>query len=75
MGLSFEKTFIEVWRQALVENATAVKLDGDLYPVRRTPKRGLRQADFAFYGDQLRDRSRTRKRNPSGQSWRGLERK
>jgi len=48
MKLSFEQTLIEVWRQALVENATVVELDGKRYPVRRTPKRGLRQVDFVF---------------------------
>jgi hypothetical protein len=35
-------------RQALVENATVVELDGRRYPVRRTPKRGLRQVDFVY---------------------------
>jgi hypothetical protein len=46
--LSFQETLIEVWRQALVENAAAVKLGKEAYPVRRTPKRGLRQVDFTF---------------------------
>lgn len=51
---SFEKTLIEVWRQALVENATLIELDGSRYPVRRTPKRGLRQVDFVFDGNEIR---------------------
>jgi len=51
---SFEETLIEVWRQTLVENATVVKLDGNLYPVRRTPKRRLRQVDFVFEGKEIR---------------------
>jgi len=54
MELSFEETLIEVWRQALVENATTVELDGNRYPVRRTPKRGLRQVDFIFDGSEIR---------------------
>jgi hypothetical protein len=54
MKLSFEQTLIEVWRQALVENATVVELDGKRYPVRRTPKRGLRQVDFVFDGHEIR---------------------
>lgn len=54
MKSSFEETLIEVWRQALVENATVVKLDGSRCPVRRTPKRGLRQVDFVFDGDEIR---------------------
>ena len=51
---SIEETLIEVWRQALVENTKAVKVGGDSYPVRKTPKRGLRQVDFVFDGDELR---------------------
>jgi hypothetical protein len=54
MNAAFEQTLIEVWRQALVENATAVELDGNRYPVRRTPKRSLRQVDFIFDGNQIR---------------------
>jgi hypothetical protein len=54
MKSSFEHTLIEVWRQSLVENATAVELDGRRYPVRRTPKRGLRQVDFVFEGNEIR---------------------
>jgi hypothetical protein len=52
--LSFEETLIEVWRQALVENAKAVKVGGESYTVRQTPKRGLRQVDFTFDGNEIR---------------------
>lgn len=52
--LSFEETLIDVWRQALVENAKAVKVGGKSYAVRRTPKRGLRQVDFTFDGHDVR---------------------
>lgn len=54
MHSTFEQTLIEVWRQALVENAKTVKLGTDSFPVRRTQKRGLRQVDFAFEGNDLR---------------------
>jgi hypothetical protein len=54
MKLSFEETLTEVWRQSLVENATAVELDGSRYPVRRTPRRRLRQVDFVFDGNEIR---------------------
>ena len=47
MNPSFEQTLIEVWRQALVENANPVELGKERYPVRRTPKRGLRQVEGA----------------------------
>ncbi len=54
MEFSFEKALIEVWRQAFVENAKRVKLGADGFPVRRTPKRGLRQVDFVFEGNEIR---------------------
>jgi hypothetical protein len=43
--MKLDETLIEVWRQALVENAKAVKVGKESYPVRQTPKRGLRQVD------------------------------
>src|ERR1700758_1851594 len=49
-----EETFIDVWRQALVENATDVVLGNERYPVRQTSKRGLRQVDFMFEGNEIR---------------------
>jgi hypothetical protein len=52
--MSFEKTLIAVWRRVLVENADAVELGTGRYPVRRTPKQGLRQVDFVFDGDEIR---------------------
>lgn len=54
MEADFESMLIEVWRQALVENAAGVELDGKRYPVRRTPKRGLRQVDFVCDGREMR---------------------
>jgi hypothetical protein len=54
MGLSFEQALIEVWRQTLVENAKTVKLEAESFPVRRTPKRRLRQVDFVFDGNEIR---------------------
>ena len=54
MESSFEQALIEVWRQTLVENSKVVKLGTDSYSVRRTPKRGLRQVDFVFDGNEIR---------------------
>ena len=54
MKSPFEQTLIQVWRQTLVENTTVVELDGSRYPVRRTPKRSLRQVDFVFDGNEIR---------------------
>jgi hypothetical protein len=54
MDSSFEQALINVWRQTLVENAKVVVLGTERYPVRRTPKRGLRQVDFVFDGSEIR---------------------
>ena len=54
MKLSLEEALVEVWRQALVENAKFVELEKARYPVRRTSKRGLRQVDFVFDGMEIR---------------------
>jgi hypothetical protein len=54
MELSFKQALIEVWRQALVEDAKVVVLGTARYSVRRTPKRGLRQVDFVFDGNEIR---------------------
>ena len=54
MKSSFERTLIEVWRQALIENAKSVELGAERFPVKRTPKRGLRQVDFVFEGEEIR---------------------
>ena len=54
MKLSFEQALIEVWRQALVENARVIELGTQQFPVRQTPKRDLRQVDFMFDGNEIR---------------------
>lgn len=54
MKASFENALIEVWRQTLVENAATIELGDVRYPVRRTPKRGLREVDFVFDGHEIR---------------------
>ena len=54
MESSFEQKLADVWRQVLVANAKVVALGKERYPVRRTPKRGLRQVDFLFDGFEIR---------------------
>jgi len=54
MNPSFEQTLVELWRQTLIENASFVELGKARYPVRKTPKRGLRQVDFVFDGNEIR---------------------
>ena len=43
-----------VWKQALVENATAVILESRSYLVRKTSRSKLREVDFEFEGQILR---------------------
>jgi hypothetical protein len=54
MASSLEEVLIEVWRQSLVENAKVVELGADRFPIKRTPKRRLRQVDFVFEGNDIR---------------------
>jgi hypothetical protein len=69
---SFEETLLDVWRQTLVENAREVVLRTERYPVRKTPKQGLRQVDFIFEGNEIRGLEQ----NPKTQSrWAQMARK
>jgi hypothetical protein len=52
--VTFEETLLEIWRQALIERAAAVELDGRRIPVRATAKRRLKEVDFTFEGRSLR---------------------
>ena len=51
---SFEELLINVWQQVLVENARNVVLGTERYPVRRTPRQGLRQVDSMLDGNEIR---------------------
>ena len=68
---SLEETLVNVWRQALVENAEFVEVGAQRCPVERTPKRGLRQVDFIFEGAEIRGLEQ----NPAtGSQWAQLAR-
>jgi hypothetical protein len=54
LNASLEQTLVDVWRQVLVENANVVESGGKRYPVRITPRKGLRQVDFVFDGNEIR---------------------
>jgi hypothetical protein len=54
MKAPFEETVIDVWRQALVDDAKTVVLGNERYPVVRTSKRKLREVDFVFDGKEIR---------------------
>jgi hypothetical protein len=53
MKSSFDETLIAVWRQALVENADAVKLGTESYPVTNSKAKRLRLVAFAFDGNEI----------------------
>jgi hypothetical protein len=54
MSTGLEDALISVWRQVLAENAIAVSLSDESYPVRRTTRSKLREVDFKFEGRALR---------------------
>ena len=71
MPKELAEALVAVWRQAMVENAKVVQLDGKSYPVRRTARRNLRQVDFTFDGQAIRGLEQ----NPETQSrWAQLAR-
>jgi len=71
MNCAFEELLVEVWRQTLVENARTVELGEARYPVKRTPRRGLRQVDFIYEDTEIRGLEQ----NPQTQShWAELAR-
>jgi hypothetical protein len=52
--MTLEEALVKVWRAALVEGAREVELDGQIFPVRTTPRKRLREVDFLFDGQALR---------------------
>ena len=54
MAETLEEILISVWRQAMVEDAKTVTLEGGNFPVRRTNRSKLREVDFRFDGHPLR---------------------
>jgi hypothetical protein len=52
--MTLEEALVKVWREALVDVAPEVELDGQTFPVRETPRKRLREVDFVFEGHPLR---------------------
>ena len=48
------ETLVNVWRQALVENAGEVLIGGRRYPVIKTSRKHLREVVFDFDGNEIR---------------------
>jgi hypothetical protein len=69
---AFDEVLIEVWRQALGDRSTAVKIDGQSFPVRKTASKRLVELDFIFEGQPYRGIQQ----NPNTKSgWAHLARK
>lgn len=49
-----EESLISVWRQTLVDGANGIVVDGTIYLVKTTARRGLKQVDFRFGDHELR---------------------
>jgi hypothetical protein len=54
MAMTLEDALVSVCRQAFAENAKAVTLDDETYPIRRTSRSKLREVDFKFGNRALR---------------------
>ena len=52
--MTMEEALVKVWREALVEGAAEIELDGQRFPVRQTPRKRLREVDFIFERQPLR---------------------
>jgi len=69
---AFDEVLIEVWRQALVDCSTTVKMAGQSFAVRKTPSKRLAEVDFDFDGQSYRGLQQ----NPNTKSaWAHLARK
>jgi len=52
--MNLEETLISVWRQALMEDMSAVTIESRSYRVQRTSRSKLREVDFEVEGQKLR---------------------
>jgi hypothetical protein len=52
--MTLEETLVAVWRQAMVDAADTVELDGKRFQVHLTPRKKLREVDFVFRDQPLR---------------------
>ncbi len=52
--MTLEEALVVVWKQALVQRASEVELQGQKFSVRPTPSKHLLQVDFEFSGQTLR---------------------
>lgn len=70
--MTLEGALLRVWRSTMVEDAPAVELEGQAFPVRTTPKKRWREVDFVFHRQELRGLEQ----NPeTGSRWAELARR
>src|SRR6266478_2464301 len=55
VAMTLEEAMVKVWREALVEGAAEVELDGKKFAARETPRKRLREVDFEFEGEASRE--------------------
>jgi len=75
MTPSLEEVLISVWRQAMVEGAKTVTVEGESFPVRRTSRSKLRKWSFNSKVTNCEGSSRIRKRILAGGNWRAKEKR
>lgn len=68
--MTLEEAIVKVWREALVEAAAEVELEGRKFAVRKTPRKRLREVDFEFEGQPCAGWSRIRTLSRGGRNWR-----
>jgi hypothetical protein len=52
--MTLEEALVAVWKQALVQRAPQVELQGQKFSVHATPNKHLLQVDFEFFGQTVR---------------------
>jgi hypothetical protein len=52
--MKLEDALTSVWKQALAEGEQTVRLNGQQFPVRFTPKKHLRQVNFRINSKEIR---------------------
>ena len=63
--MTLAETLVSVWKQAMVEEKSAVEVDGEQAKVKETRSSGLRSARFTYRGhvvDAIEQNPRTRSR-------------
>lgn len=52
--MTLDEVLISVWRQAMLEDAKVVEIEGEKYSVTKSSRRRLREVSFVFGGRELK---------------------